>query len=449
MNLGNETEIKEFKETTSELEEALIDITAILNKHGHGELYFGVKDNGDIKGMQIGKETKRDISRKIYEKIKPQLYPIISELNDDGKTYIKIEFNGISKPYSYDGKYYIRVIDESRELSPLELTNFILDVNYKKWEQMCSECSIDDIDLKSVEYFYKKSIKAKRMPEIDFDLNLILSKLGLFYEDNIHLNNAGKMLFSNKKPITLKMAVFATNEKKTFIDMYQVEGNIFELISEAEQYVKKNIKWSVKIDGFERIETPEVPVEALREIIINSFAHANYIGSSRHEIDIYPNRIAIYNPGSFPDGLIPEDFRKKDISSKIRNELICNVLFRCGDVESWSTGLRKAYDLCEEYGVNIGYEKEYDGFWFFFIRDDTRNVTKNVTINKVENLTELEKQILVEVQKNPKINRDLLSQITGRSSRHIQRALDVLKQKKLIERVGSTKGGYWEVNDND
>lgn len=68
MNLGNETEIKEFKETTSELEEALIDITAILNKHGHGELYFGVKDNGDIKGMQIGKETKRDISRKIYEK---------------------------------------------------------------------------------------------------------------------------------------------------------------------------------------------------------------------------------------------------------------------------------------------------------------------------------------------------------------------------------------------
>lgn len=214
MNLGNKTGIKEFKETTSELEEVLIDITAILNKHGRGELYFGVKDNGDIKGMQIGKETKRDISRKIYEKIKPQLYPIISEQNDDGKTYIKIEFNGISKPYSCDGKYYIRVIDESRELSPLELTNFILDVNYKKWEQLCSECSIDDVDLKSVEYFYKKSIKAKRMPEMDFDLNLILTKLGLFYEDKIHLNNAGKMLFSNKKPITLKMAVFAIKEKK-------------------------------------------------------------------------------------------------------------------------------------------------------------------------------------------------------------------------------------------
>lgn len=79
------------------------------------------------------------------------------------------------------------------------------------------------------------------------------------------------------------------------------------------------------------------------------------------------------------------------------------------------------------------------------MRDDTRNVIRNI----VENLTEFEKQILAEVQKNPKINRDLLSQITGRSSRHIQRALDVLKQNSLIERVGSTKGDYWKVNDNE
>ncbi len=169
--------------------------------------------------MQIGKETKRDISRRIYEKIKPQIYPIIEELNDDGSKYIHIQFNGISKPYSCDGKYYIRVIDESRELSPLDLTNFILNTNYKKWEQLISDCGIDDIDVNTLKTFYKKAIKIKRLPEIEFDETLLLNKLGLLYDDNIHLNNAGKMLFSNKKPIILKMAVFATNEKKTFIDI--------------------------------------------------------------------------------------------------------------------------------------------------------------------------------------------------------------------------------------
>ncbi len=456
MNLGNESEIKEFKETTSELEEALIDMTAILNKHGHGEIYFGVKDNGEVKGMQIGKDTKRDISRKIYEKIKPQIYPVVEELTDEDKKYIKVEFSGISKPYSCDGKYYVRVIDESRELSPLELVNFILNANYKKWEQMVSDCTIDDVDINALKAFYKKATEIKRLPKFEFDEKLLLSKLGLLYDDGFHLNNAGKMLFSSKKPIILKMAVFATNEKKTFIDMSQIEGNIFELIEEAEQYVKKNIRWSVEIVGFNRIEKPEIPIEALREIIVNSFAHGNYIGTSRHEIDIHPDRVSIYNPGSFPDGLIPEDFKKKNISSKIRNEIICNVLFRCGEIESWSTGLRKVFDLCEENNVKVAYEKEYDGFWFFFIRDDSLNVidkdATNVVTKETKNasiidLSELEKKILATIQRNPKANRDSLSQETGRTSRHIQRALDDLKEKRLIERVGSRRDGHWKINE--
>ena len=42
-DLGTETEQLEFKKTTSEIKEAVISIAAILNKHGKGKLYFGVK----------------------------------------------------------------------------------------------------------------------------------------------------------------------------------------------------------------------------------------------------------------------------------------------------------------------------------------------------------------------------------------------------------------------
>ena len=41
MNLGIETEVLEFKKSTGELKEAINSICAILNKHCHGELYFG------------------------------------------------------------------------------------------------------------------------------------------------------------------------------------------------------------------------------------------------------------------------------------------------------------------------------------------------------------------------------------------------------------------------
>lgn len=214
MNLGSETETLEFKESTSEMYEALIDITAMLNKHGWGELYFGVFNNGNIKGMQIGEETKRDISRKIFENIKPQIYPVINELEYLGKKYIRLTFEGSSRPYSCEGKYYIRVSDESRELSPLELTNMILNFNYEKSEKMVSDCTIDDIDENSVKNFYNKALNIKRLSDTNYDVKSILNKLNLIYKDGKHLNNAGKMLFSAKKPISIKMGIFATNEKK-------------------------------------------------------------------------------------------------------------------------------------------------------------------------------------------------------------------------------------------
>ena len=50
MNLGIETETLEFKKSTGELKEAVQSICAILNKHQHGELYFGVKSDGTVIG---------------------------------------------------------------------------------------------------------------------------------------------------------------------------------------------------------------------------------------------------------------------------------------------------------------------------------------------------------------------------------------------------------------
>ena len=41
MNLGIETEKLEFKKSTGELKEAMQSISAILNKHQHGELILG------------------------------------------------------------------------------------------------------------------------------------------------------------------------------------------------------------------------------------------------------------------------------------------------------------------------------------------------------------------------------------------------------------------------
>ena len=235
MNLGRENEVLEFKETTRELTEAIIDIVAILNKHNRGTLYFGVKNNGDVLGFQIGDSTERDISRKIFERIKPQIFPEIE--TDINNKIVKVSFQGVERPYSADGRYYIRVSDESREMSPQELTRMIMEVNYKSWEKQITDNSINDVDEINLKKFLDSAIKSKRLPYMEYNKIELLNKLNLLSEDKKWLNNAGRYLFSNKKPIQLKMAVFATNEKRSFIDISTSDGNIFELVEDAEKYI--------------------------------------------------------------------------------------------------------------------------------------------------------------------------------------------------------------------
>ena len=91
--------------------------------------------------------------------------------------------------------------------------------------------------------------------------------------------------------------------------------------------------------------------------------------------------------------------------------------------------------LCNEAGIKCSYEKELEGFWFIFDRNNANNVTTNDTIK----MSELEMLILSEIQKDNHVTRDKLASISGRTSRTIQRALDSLKSKGIIERVGSNK----------
>ena len=84
-------------------------------------------------------------------------------------------------------------------------------------------------------------------------------------------------------------------------------------------------------DGIHRKEIPEIPVDAMREAVINSYAHARYDLPVQHEIDIFSNRISIVNPGSFANEFEPIDFVSRDIHSFLRNETIARVLYLCKD----------------------------------------------------------------------------------------------------------------------
>lgn len=54
-------------------------------------------------------------------------------------------------------------------------------------------------------------------------------------------------------------------------------------------------------------------------------------------------------------------------------------------------------------------------------------------------------QVYILIKNNPNITRKQLVEATGKASSYIQRCINQLKETKRIQRVGSDKGGHWEI----
>ena len=91
----------EFKESTTELKQALEDICAFAN-NGEGVLYFGITDDGKVKGQDVSDKTIQRVSTSILSSIEPRVYPNIFEQTINGKTVLVVEVkNGPDRPYFY------------------------------------------------------------------------------------------------------------------------------------------------------------------------------------------------------------------------------------------------------------------------------------------------------------------------------------------------------------
>lgn len=458
MNLGKETETLEFKKSTGEIKEAMASIAAILNKNGVGTLYFGVKPNGDVIGQNVSESSLRDVSRTVYESIKPQIYPAINEVVLDGKQVIKVEFSGENAPYSAYGRYYLRTADEDREVTPEELKAFFGANKYRgKWEKEKSEATSKHIDKTSIKEFYQKAIAAGRLPDEKYTCPAILNRFGLIKND--YLTNAGEVLFGNTHPVTLKVGIFATDEKLTFLDMKMYEDNIFRLLKIAEEYIVKNIRWRSEITGLEREEIPEIPLAVIREILANSFAHSLYNGRTYHEICIHPSMITVYSPGEYASKHKPEEYIKGNFESEIRNPLIAKILFLCKSIEQFGSGFKRINSLCKDAGIKYSYINTENGFKFTIYRpsfrsdnsdvtsDVTSNVTSNASSNKSNNikLNDTEKAVLAILKLKQDYSRDEIAEKISKTVRTVQRTLDSLKDKGYIERAGAKQNKTWNV----
>ena len=167
----------------------------------------------------------------------------------------------------------------------------------------------------------------------------------------------------------LEMARFATDERLTFLDIKRYTGSMIDLADKAILYIADAMDWRVEFDGgLERKEIPEIPLDAIREAVINAFAHRMIESRQSVDIAVYKSFIEIYSPGKFPEGVNPEQFITEIRKPIRRNPLITKTLYYSKDMESFATGLKRIHDACSQAGVKVEFYGDTYGFTVRFYR---------------------------------------------------------------------------------
>lgn len=446
-----ETETCELKKSLAELKQGLVSLVAMLNKHGRGELWFGIAPNGQPVGLAITEKTLRDVSQAVAAHIEPRIYPEIQQQTEGGKTCLQLRASGQQKPYFAYGRAYMRVADEDRQMSARELEALVLRQNRAalRWDNEPDTTALAALD----ETRLRRFVETAGLPWDN--AHNALEKLGLLAHGQPV--NAARLFFT-EQPVQLRCAVFATDTSATIIDRHDFTGDILELIEEAEKYILKNIHIGMALDGLKRVDVPEIARAALREAIINAFCHRDWRDPDYIQIAVYKNRVEIRNPGGLYDDLTLADLRRGNVSRR-RNPLIADLLRRIHLVEAWGRGmpliLENAPDaqFREIGGLFIASFKRPTAVETPENTKETAPATQQTADTAQETTQETTQEtpattrerLLALLREHPRLTTRALAEATGLSADGVKYHLTQLKRAGQLRRHGPTKGGHWEV----
>ena len=144
---------------------------------------------------------------------------------------------------------------------------------------------------------------------------------------------------------TLLIGDFIQNR---YLDTARLVGSIPNMVVDAVDFVRKNMRIGARIEGARRYEVPEYPLIAIREAIANALQHRDYSPqgcSSQVQLNMYSDCLEILNPGGLYGALEVDELLNSGLSAT-RNEFLSQILEATAMpdnsfvVENRGTGLR-------------------------------------------------------------------------------------------------------------
>ena len=185
----------EFKESWNNTE-MLKWVCGFANAKG-GHMYIGVRDDGEIIGLQNSKKLMEDIPNAIVSAF--GMYDAEVNLRRAGdKKYIEIVIPKSDVVLDYKGVPYIKIGTTIQIMKAQSLRKAVIEKSDMSWDSYPFKgVSIEDLDDNSFQIFRDGAIKAGKLSGINLDdKRTILTELKLMNDDD--LTRAAIMLFHPK-----------------------------------------------------------------------------------------------------------------------------------------------------------------------------------------------------------------------------------------------------------
>ena len=328
-----ETRILEFKETITN---TFLKTVSAFSNYGGGTIFFGIDDDGNIKGLSNIKQACLDIENKINDSISPQPNYTLEIQNNEQTIKLTVR-SGLQKPYLYKSKAYKRNDTATIEVDTLEFSRLILEGKNIRFEELpCKEQQL------SFEFLHRKLQESIQIEAFNQDT---LRTLNLYDNTNGYNNAAGLLADENHFP-GIDIVKFGENisiiqkrstfENRSILEVYEKSLEVFR------DYYQYEI-----IQDADRKRVEKIPEAAFREAIANALIHRVWDVESQIRVLMFDDRIEVISPGGLPSGITTEEYLSGKLSI-LRNRNLANVFYRLGFVEIFGTGITRIKQLYEE-----------------------------------------------------------------------------------------------------
>ena len=429
----------------------LKSVSAFANGLG-GSLFFGVDDDGILKGLDNVQYVCETISSKIRDYMDPLPDVEMIPHRIDNLDILQLKINtGSYTPYYYvgDGQRiaFVRVGEESLPATAEQMLRLVLKGSNKTYDSLHTDYNAEDYAFTILANTFKTRTSQ------EWNKKYLLS-FGLVTNTGT-LTHAGA-LFADDCPLWQSRLYCTRWDGKTkgdAINDAEFTGNVLMLLREAMNFVKSNTKkgWEKLPNG--RKNKPEYAERAVLEAMVNHFIHRDYtvMGGEVH-LDIYDDRLAVTSPGGMYNGMLIQDLDIADVSSERRNPILANVMAQLDYMEKRGSGLTR---ICNETQALDGYKDELKPVFkstptqfqtIIFASSDKQNVGDFVGDMSETKLTERQQKILNLIKESPTISAKQMSETLSVTTRTIERDLSLMKKAGILKREGKDNNGVWIIN---